>query len=126
MNLHSIASRTVAVVNPMRSAQVLKSVGYTTASDGSQVPDYQTFDATAQIQSASGGDLRQADGLNLQGDKIVAYLNGDWRGVIRQSGVGGDLFVVPDEPWAGTWVVQMVMETWPDWSKVLLTLQNRS
>ena len=86
------------------------------------MPAYATYaDVTCQIQQLTQGDLRRIDGLNLQGVNRAVYLNGAWSGVVRAGAEGGDLFQMVD----GTmWLVTAVIETWPDWTKIMITQQN--
>lgn len=119
MNLHGIASRVVSAVNPMIPVTVKVSTGYTTSADGTQVPSYSTINTTGQVQMMSGKDLRQLEGLNVQGVTEKAYLNGNYEGVFRVLGKGGDLLVFGGR----TYLVMAVLERWPDWCCVALTMQ---
>ena len=80
----------------------------------------------AQVQALSGRDLRQAEGLNLQGDVRALYINGSLDGVVRPLLKGGDLVTLPD----GTvWLVSTTSEPWnlsAGWTKAIITLQNGS
>jgi len=79
------------------------------------------FSAPAQIQSLTYSDLMKMDGLNIQGQRRALYLNGRFDGVVRPALKGGDLVTFPD----GTkWLVAMVLEYWPDWCKIAVTLQD--
>lgn len=78
----------------------------------------------AQVQALSGHDLRQIEGLNLQGTLRAIYVSGSLQGVVRPLMLGGDLVILPD----GTvWLVTVVGEPWMTsafWTKAILTLQN--
>lgn len=120
MNLHSIVRSAIGTVNPHTQAKLLRSIGYTTAADGAQVPRYaDARTVSVQMQPLSEGDVKQLDGLNIQGDARVAYLDGQWDGVVRPDGKGGDILVV------GTtrWLVVQSMEDWPDWTKLAVVRQ---
>ena len=121
MNLHAIVSGAVSAVNPSALVTVRVSAGYTIAADGTQVPSYTTFsNVPAQIQALSYTDLMKMGGLNIEGIRRAIYLNGNIEGVDRAAIKGGDLITEPD----GTvWLVAMVLEAWPDWSKVCCTKQ---
>lgn len=80
----------------------------------------------AQVQPMSYGELRQFEALNLGGNKIGIYLYGQFDGVVRPKVKGGDLVTIPSGPNAGTWLVVLNFEQWPDWCKVAATLQNGS
>ena len=119
MNLHQTVNGAVAAINPMVAVTVKQSTGYTTAADGSQVPTYQTISTQAQIQALSGGDLKKMEGLNVQNVSQKAYLNGNYEGVFRVLGKGGDLLIFGGR----TYLVVAVLERWPDWCCVALSMQ---
>jgi hypothetical protein len=125
MNLHNIAAQYVASVNPWISVSIRPSTGWTTGSDGIRVPSYgSTVTMSGQLQSLSYQDLRQLDGLNIQGVRRALYLNGEWPAVVRPQGVGGDLVTLPDQT---VWLVAQVLEDWnitSGWTKLCITLQN--
>lgn len=128
MNLHGIVSGAIGAVNPFVSATVQRSTGYTTNSDGSRVPTYTTFQISAQVQSLSYTDLIKLDALNITGKRRKIYLSGDVEGIIRADQRGGDLIVFPTGtlPEGNTWLAAYVLENWPDWVSVAITLQDGS
>jgi hypothetical protein len=100
----------------------LENMGYTTAADGTQFPLYKRHSAMVQAQGMTTDKLRLIDGMNIQGSTQVVYLNGgEWEGVLRPEKTGGDLI----EMAGGTWLVLMVVESWPDWTAVIVVLQNQ-
>lgn len=129
MDLNGIASAATRSVTPAIAGQVWLSTGYTTGDTGRRTPTYDTrSQVTLDMQPLSGRDLMQLDGLNIQGVQRVAYVRGDIQGLVRVKQKGGDLIVIPAAPTApayavGSWLVVVVMETWPDWCKVGLSLQ---
>ena len=120
MNLHAIASGVTGIVTPSQAATVQQSTGYTTGADGSQTPTYQTINTTADMQPLTGRDIERLNGLNIQGVFQKAYLTGNFEGVFRVLGKGGDLIVIGSR----TYLVAMVLERWPDWCCVALTMQD--
>jgi hypothetical protein len=73
------------------------------------------------VQDLSQKDIRQLDALNIQGSQRTVYLNGEVNAVVRFSQSGGDLITTQD----GTlWLTTAVLEAWPDWTKIAITLQN--
>lgn len=127
MNLHGIVAGAIAAVNPTITGVFKASTGYTTAGDGTQVPTYAApINVPMQVQALTFKDLTQLDGLNLNGTKRAIYLYGAANGVVRPTAKGGDLIVLTDAVNAGTWLVAQVLEQWPDWCKVAVTLQNGS
>ncbi|MGJ2639729.1 hypothetical protein ACR8HR_22510 [Salmonella enterica subsp. enterica serovar Paratyphi A] len=125
MNLHGIVAPAIGAVNPFVPATLRRSTGYTTAPDGSQIPAYSDFAISVQVQALTSPDLRLLDGLNIQGVGRAVYLNGVAMGVVRNVNAGGDLFVFPAGllPEGNIWLAAHVLERWPDWSKVALSLQ---
>lgn len=126
MNLHALAGPIVAAVNPWITVQHLQAASsYTTAPDGTRTPDAPTpVSMQVQMQALSADELRQVEGLNIQGEKRALYCMGDIKGVARPDGKGGDLFTMPD----GTaWLVVHVLENWyttAGWTKVALCRQR--
>lgn len=100
---------------------VQRSVGYTTRDDGIQVPKYgPPAEKMLQVQAATGDDLKQLDGMNIQGIHRSVYLYGALKAVVRPDQVGGDLVILPDST---VWLATMSLEDWPDWCKVAITRQ---
>ena len=130
MNLHAIVRGAITVVNADVAATLRRSTGFTIQPDGTQVPDYTDVTGVpVQAQALSYQDLRQLDGLNIQGVRRAAYLNGAAMGIVRNLQIGGDLFIFPagTMPEGDTWLVAYVLEQWgpgPEWCKVALTLQT--
>jgi hypothetical protein len=127
MNLHGVVRGPVNAVNPDIQGLILRSAGYSTATDGKRYPKYlQAQSIWLQVQAIAGGDLRHVEFLNLQGVLRAVYLFGDTQGVMRVAVKGGDLLQFPEYPGAPTtnWLVTEVLETWnPGWSKVIATQQ---
>jgi hypothetical protein len=122
MNLHGIASNIVNAVNPNLICQLQLSTGYTLGADFSQIPTYTTYaNQVCQVQEITAKDLRQMDALNIQRSDRCVYLNGNWQGVVRVGVRGGDILTTPD---GNVWLVTGVLELWPDWVKISVTLQN--
>lgn len=120
MNLHGIVSAAIGSVNPFTPAVLRQSTGYTTAPDGTQVPSYTDTPLMVQVQAFSTDELRQLDGLNIQGNSTSIYVGGNWNGIIRTERQGGDLVVMKGQ----TWLVVKVLEDWPDWTRLAIVLQT--
>lgn len=121
MNLHGIVRGAITAVNPDVTVAISESTGYTTSADFEQVPTYTTIPAQAQIQALTGKDLKQLDGMNLNGTLRAIYFYGDVEAIVRVMRKGGDLITDSNN---NVWLVNQVLETWPDWCKVAVTLQN--
>jgi hypothetical protein len=119
MNLHGLVRSAIGTVNPEIPVTIRSSTGYTTAPDGSQVPSYSTLATTGQRQALSGGDIMRLNNLNVQGVTEKMYLTGNYEGVFRVLSKGGDLMDFGGQ----TYLVSAVLERWPDWCCVALTLQ---
>jgi len=82
------------------------------------------FVVPAQVQPLSTRDLRQIEGLNLQGTLKAVYINARLDGVVRPLLKGADLVTLAD----GTvWLVSTVTEPWTmtaGWVKAVIILQN--
>ncbi len=124
MNLHKIARSVISQVNPSVTASIQKSTGYTTQPDGTRTPTYGTASyVRVQSQAMTSGDLQQVSGLNITGERRTIYLSGNWEGVCRQDGDGGDIITMPDK---SVWLVVQVAENWggkEGWVKLLCVRQ---
>ena len=81
------------------------------------------YELAAQVQSLSYGNLRQVEGLNLGGVLLKAYCFGQVEAIVRAKGKGGDLLTIPGGVHAGTYLVNVVFEQFPDWCSVGLARQ---
>ena len=125
MNLHGIVSGVISAVNPQINVQWLQSTGYTTDNAGKRTPTNTALTVRAQVQALSATDIRHTEGLNMTGIMRSVYLYGDVAGIVRIDQKGGDILQFAEVP-GGTvrdWLVSQVMETWPDWCRVIVTLQ---
>ena len=118
MNLHGIVSGATGAVNPMRPMTIKQSTGYAIV-DYVQTPTYATLNASGQVQALTGKDLAMLNGLNVQGATNAIYLAGNYEGVFRVLGKGGDLIVFGGI----TYLVVAVLERWPDWCKLAVVAQ---
>ncbi len=127
MNLHGIAAPLIGVVNPFIPVTIKVSTGYSTDDDGTRVPSYSfLYNVPAQIQALSFGDLRQLDGLEINGEKRKIYLNGQFDSVNRPRGTGGDLITFPNGntyPFGTSWLIVQSLEQFPDWCSLAVTQQ---
>lgn len=126
MNLRKIANSATRRINRNIEISWEKSTGYTINEDFEQVPAYATGKVWANVQPVEGDDLKMVEALNIQGTMRKVYLYENAQGVVRVDDKGGDLLIFPEVPNAPdrTWLVSHVIETWPHWSSVIVTLQN--
>lgn len=123
MNLHQRVSGIIARVNPMLTITVRRSTGFTQNADFTRVPSYSTATMLGQVQALTSAELAQVDGLNIQGEKLALYVNGNLAGVSRPDNTGGDLVTLPD---ASVWLCVCTLENWnrmDGWTKVALVRQ---
>ena len=124
MDLRGIANSISSSINPNETVTVFRSTGFTTGAGARQVPSYATpVTGPAQVQALSSDDIRQLDGLNIQGVLRAIYFRGELAGVIRPNQTGGD--IVKRKSGAETWLVVKVLENWPDWTKAVICLQGQ-
>lgn len=124
MDLRGIANGVITTVNPNETVTVLRSTGYTIGAGARQVPSYAApVIGPGQVQALDANDIKQLDGLNIQGVIRAIYLRGTLAGVIRPDGTGGDIVKRKNE--TETWLVVKVLESWPDWTKAAIVLQGQ-
>lgn len=122
MDLRGLANGVTTTVNPNQTVTVLRSTGFTTGAGAKQVPSYAApVSGPAQIQALDADDIKQLDGLNIQGTIRAIYLRGTLAGVVRPNQTGGDLVTIGGV----TWLVVKVLESWPDWTKAAICLQGQ-
>ena len=120
MNLRKITNRGVQRINKDVPIVIKQSTGYTTAADGSRTPTYTALPTTTgNMQPLSSQDLKRLEGLNIQGVTAKVFVNGNHESVFRKTGRGGDLLVIG----GNTYLVTAVIERWPSWCLVGVTMQ---
>lgn len=120
MDLRGLANGVTTTVNPNKTVTVRRSTGYTIGAGRKQVPGYaDPVTGPAQIQALDANDIKQLDGLNIQGTIRAIYLRGALAGVIRPDGTGGDIVQIAGRDW----LVVKVLEGWPTWTKAAIVLQ---
>lgn len=120
MDLRGLANGVTSTVNPNQTVTVLRSTGYTIGAGRRQVPSYAApVTGPGQIQALDANDIKQLDGLNVQGTIRAIYLRGNLAGVIRPDGTGGDIVQIAGQDW----LVVKVLEGWPTWTKAAIVLQ---
>ena len=131
MNLHSVVVGAISAINPQQPCTVQFSTGSTIASDGKRIPTYASpVSLMAQVQAMATRDLRQVDGLDLNGTYRRIYLYGNVEGTVRPTMQGGDLITFPGQlgrlPANTVWLVTYPEEPWDNngWCCVVACLQN--
>lgn len=121
MDLRGLANDATSTINPNEFVTIKSSNGYTVGAGARQIPSYVEASGYAQIQALDGDDLKQLDNISQQGVLRAIYLRGALHGIIRPYSLGGDLVTRAD---GSTWLVTNILETWPDWTKAVITLQK--
>jgi hypothetical protein len=128
MDLRTIANQVSNTINPNLIVSVQTSSGYTYGDGRRQIPSYNApVTGPAQVQALDSRELKQIEGLNIQGVVRALYLRGALAGVIRPNSQGGDLITISAPAplnFQGTWLVVTVLEAWPLWTKVAIVLQG--
>jgi hypothetical protein len=128
VNLHQVVSGAIGAINPLVLSEWRVSTGYNTQPDGTRTPNYRVIESVPiQVQALTYTDLQKLGGLNIEGTRRKVYMNGNVEGLDRQAIKGGDLITMgtaPGFPGPTTWLVSQVLEHWPDWCSVAITLQN--
>lgn len=126
LNIRAVANLAVQSINPDVAAELWQNRAPTTASTGKRTPNYTKIPVTLQVQALSYSDLQQMDSLNIQGVRRAIYARNQVASIIRVAQRGGDLIVFPRGilPEGTTWLAAHVLERWPSWCKVAITLQN--
>jgi len=123
MDLRGIANAVSTTVNPNEVVIVQRSTGFTVGNGARQIPQYApSVSGPAQVQALDAADIKQLDGLNIQGTIRAIYLRGSLAGVIRPNQTGGDLILRNNG--TQTWLVVKVLESWPTWTKAAIVLQG--
>ena len=125
MNLYAITSPSISAVNPQISVVWVQANGSTTDTAFHRTPSTTTTTVQAQVQGLSAADMAHTDGLNIQGVKRSVHMYGNVQGVVRADQKGGDILQFPEVPGGSikNWRVVSVMETWPDWARVIVVMQ---
>jgi hypothetical protein len=123
MDLRTVCNQVSSTVNQNTAIAFYPSTGFTTGAGARQVPSYgQPIRGFAQTQGLSWSDLKQIDGLNLQGTLRAIYFRGNMAGVITPKSKGGDLVKIGND----TWLVVKVLEIFPNYTKAVICLQGET
>jgi len=121
MNLRSIANQAAQSINPNIPVSVSRSIGYTIGAGRKQIPTYAAaVPGFGQLQALDGVELKQLEGLNIQGEIKAINLYGKVSGALRPDGIGGDLIEIDGK----IWLVVKVLEGWATWSRAAIVLQG--
>ena len=125
MNLSAIANGMTSSVNPNMQAILKVNEGYEVDDYGDQIPKFIEHTITIQTQSMSTADLERLNYASQQGQFLYAYANGSISALRRSLGKGSEMMVFKPygEDAEAEWLVKQVVESYPDWVKVVLCRQ---
>jgi len=107
-------------VNPDVLVTVFVSTGYTIGAGKKQIPTYDSGTiGYAQVQAMNSDDIQLMYNFQIQGVIRIIFLKNQLHGIIRKTGDGGDIVQIGNDKY----VVQRIIEQWPDWTKAALVLQ---
>jgi len=127
INVRGAANTAIQAVNPNVDGTFYGSTGFTINAAKKQVPTYAAaLPVSLQVQAVTAGELRHLENLNVQGVLRSVHMWGNTQGVVRVNQQGGDLLYFPEVPGGAPkiWKVVKVVETWADWSHVIVNLQT--
>lgn len=128
INVRSAANSAIQVVNPNEGGWFYGSTGFTVdPATRKQVAGFTAATAVRlQIQAVDAAMLRHLDGLNVEGVVRSVHMWGNTQGIVRVNQKGGDLLYFAEIPSGALriWKVVKVVETWRDWSHVIVNLQT--
>lgn len=123
MNLRAIANSITRAINPNNTQAVLMTNdGYSIAAGGIQQPKYIESIIEIQTQSIESDQLDHLNLVSQQGQYNFVYANGLISAQRRSLNKGEDMlrFKPYGEDEEVTWKVVKVLESYPDWVKVLV------
>lgn len=120
MDIRSIANAASSVVNGNVPITIKRSTGYTIGPGRRQVPTYQVTTGWGQVQALTGDDLKQLDGLNIQGIVRAIIVRGPLQAVSRPDQTGGDIITIDGHDW----LVVQILEAWQDWTRAVIRKQT--
>ena len=125
MNLSAIANGMTSSVNPNMQAILKVNEGYEVDDYGDQIPKFIEHTITIQTQSMSTADLERLNYASQQGQFLYVYANGSVSALRRSQGKGAEMmtFKPYGEDVDADWMVKQVVESYPDWVKVVLWRQ---
>jgi hypothetical protein len=126
LNLRGIANGAIQSINPDIPAILRQSSGYTVNEAGKQQNAYRDSRITIQSQPMSSKELQLIEALGLQGVFRAVHMNGNIEGLRRHDEKGADIlnFKQYEDSQAFDWLIVQVMESWPNWCRLLLCRQK--
>lgn len=123
LNMHHLVRGAIQRVNPDSPGDVYVSTGAQTVR-GIRTPTFALLPTERlQVQALSHEDLYHLNGLNYAGGLYKLYAYGQFSGVVRPDGKGGDLVRLGAGAGAQWWAIQHVLEWWSGWCSFSINRQ---
>lgn len=100
MNLNSMVAGIINTVKPLEEVAIFRCTGQIN-NKGIMVPTYTPSPTVAMsdIQSVGDAALKQMNRIGMNDKTLHFYLDGDWRGIFRPDGTGGDMIYARGNWW---------------------------
>lgn len=99
MNLNSIVSGVISAVTPPEEVHIFRCTGQVNVK-GVVTAEYALgVKSMVQVRSVSDEVLALINRVGENTKHLHFYLNGDWRGIFRPDGTGGDFIYARNEWW---------------------------
>ena len=128
MNLYAIANSITRGINPNNTqALLMTNMGYQIIRGGTQVPIHDSSSIEIQTQSIESDQLEHLNLASQQGTFNFVYANGLLSAQRRSLDKGEDYLVFKPygEEQNSIWKIVKVLESYPDWTKVLVHRMNQ-
>lgn len=126
INVRAVANRTIQPVNPNITALLRRSSGVTTNAAGKRASATRDFPVEIQSQPITSDEAKLIEAANIAGTFRAVHLFGNYEGLKRYNEQGADLLNFKqhdDSGEAKDWQIIQVMESWPNWCRLLLCRQ---
>lgn len=102
MNLNKLVSGILGSVTPLESIALFRCTGKTNNRAVITSTYAPVVEMQAKVQSVGDEALKLIDRVGDNSKLLHFYLNGDWRGVFRPDGTGGDMIYARGQWWLVT------------------------
>ena len=116
MNLHNIVRPAITAINPDQQITIKVNKGNQHFAGGIVEPIFEEISTTAQVQPVPSSEIQFIDNYVSSNTYRNFYLNGEFSGLNRRKGTGGDIIT-----WNGfDWYIDSEPEPWNTvgWTKV--------
>lgn len=122
INLHNVVRMAISAINPDQVVRIKRVIGYDNSGTYA-VPVYsEVQEVQAQIQPMPSQDIQFINNYNSSSIYKTMYLNGNWTGLNRVLGTGGDVIEWDNKKWYVTSVPEDYSPT-VGWTKIIVVAQ---